>query len=52
MLRTIIMQYSRLIQACFPIKIDEEWTDFASVMIDDVGGCLFQLINSSLPSAA
>ena len=27
MLRTIIMQNSRLIQACFPIKIDEVWID-------------------------
>ena len=25
MLRTVIMQNSRLIQACFPIKIDEVW---------------------------
>ena len=38
MLRTIIMQNSRLIQACFPIKsMRFESADFASVMIDDVG---------------
>ena len=27
MLRTIIMKNSKLIQACFPIKIDEVWID-------------------------
>ena len=38
MFRTIIMQNSRLVYACFPIKSTRfESTDFASVMIDDAG---------------
>ena len=38
MSRTIIMQNSRMIQACFLSKSTRfESTDFASVMIDDVG---------------
>ena len=34
MLRTIIMQNSKLIQACFPIKIDEVWIDRFCVCYD------------------
>ena len=34
MLRTVIMQNSRLIQACFPIKIDEVWIDRFCVRYD------------------
>ena len=34
MLRTIIMQNSGLIQACFPIKIDEVWIDGFCVRYD------------------
>ena len=34
MLRTIIMQNSKLIQACFPIKIDEVWIDRFCVRYD------------------
>ena len=34
MLRTVIMQNSRLIQACFPIKINEVWIDRFCVRYD------------------
>ena len=34
MLRTIIMQNSRMIQACFPIKIDEVWINRFCVRYD------------------
>ena len=34
MLRAVIMQNSRLIQACFPIKIDEVWIDRFCVRYD------------------
>ena len=34
MLRTIIMQNSRMIQACFPIKIDKVWMDRFCVRYD------------------
>ena len=34
MFRTIIMQNSRLIYACFPIKIDEVWIDWFCVRYD------------------
>ena len=38
MLRTVMMQNSRLIQACFlSLSTSFESTDFASVMVDDVG---------------
>ena len=34
MFRTIIMQNSRLVYACFPIKIDEDWIDRFCVRYD------------------
>ena len=34
MLRTVIMQSSRLIQACFPIKIDQVWIERLCVRYD------------------